>query len=231
MKKKSTKSMELRQPRRGRRPGNSNTREEILAAAKRLFAKEGYSGTTLRKIAANAKVDVGLVSHFFKSKDDLFFECIHIPIDVFDALGAAFEGPIHDLGERVVRAYLQFWENRETAEPMISLARSSFTHEESANILGDYSRSRLSSRFTVRIKGQSLLDAEIKREGAFSTLFSVALARYVFRFGHLAELNTDKVVAVMAPIIQQTLVANLPQKDNIKSRRGRKSIEIAAHKS
>jgi hypothetical protein len=59
-------------PRRGRRPGAPDTRAAILAAARELFAANGFSGTTIRAIAAAAGVDAALVHHYFGAKDDLF---------------------------------------------------------------------------------------------------------------------------------------------------------------
>ena len=50
-----------REPRTGRRPGPSSTRDEILRAARRRFAEGGYERATFRSIAADAGVDPALV--------------------------------------------------------------------------------------------------------------------------------------------------------------------------
>jgi AcrR family transcriptional regulator len=57
--------------RRGRgRPRRSEDpkQAEILQAASRAFAQGGYEGTNLRRIAADAGVDVALIAHHFGSK-------------------------------------------------------------------------------------------------------------------------------------------------------------------
>ncbi|MGQ0848378.1 MAG: helix-turn-helix domain-containing protein, partial [Actinomycetota bacterium] len=46
--------------RRGRRPGDSDTRTLILDAARRTFAREGYQRATIRTIATGAGVDPAL---------------------------------------------------------------------------------------------------------------------------------------------------------------------------
>ncbi|TCC47430.1 TetR family transcriptional regulator [Kribbella capetownensis] len=55
----------------GRRPGRPGTRDEILTAARRLFAERGYAGTTIRATAAAAAVDPSLVHHYIGTKEGL----------------------------------------------------------------------------------------------------------------------------------------------------------------
>lgn len=50
-------------------------RARIRDAALHLFAEHGVDGTTIRDIAADAGVSVGLVRHHFGSKDDLRAAC------------------------------------------------------------------------------------------------------------------------------------------------------------
>ena len=40
--------------RTGRRPGNQDTREAILAAARKAFAEKGFDGASIRAIATSA---------------------------------------------------------------------------------------------------------------------------------------------------------------------------------
>src|SRR5436309_1453926 len=49
----------------------SSSREDILRAARKLFAERGYQGATVRAIAAEAGVDAALVVHFFGTKATL----------------------------------------------------------------------------------------------------------------------------------------------------------------
>ncbi len=48
------------------------TKERILACAKAEFLEKGFSNTSLREIATNAKATTGAVYNHFKGKDDLF---------------------------------------------------------------------------------------------------------------------------------------------------------------
>jgi TetR/AcrR family acrAB operon transcriptional repressor len=49
------------------------TRQEIIAAARRVFAERGVSRTTLADIAKEAGVTRGAIYWHFKNKPDLFF--------------------------------------------------------------------------------------------------------------------------------------------------------------
>jgi AcrR family transcriptional regulator len=50
------------------------TRQKVLAAARRLFSEEGYEGATIRDIAAAAGMSTGAVFANFTDKSDLFRE-------------------------------------------------------------------------------------------------------------------------------------------------------------
>ena len=49
-----------REPKVGRRPGNQDTRGQIITAARQAFAAKGFAGASMRGIAAEAGVDAAL---------------------------------------------------------------------------------------------------------------------------------------------------------------------------
>jgi len=51
-------------------------REEILEAGLNLFIRKGYSSTKIKDIADCAGMSVGLMFHYFKSKENLYEELI-----------------------------------------------------------------------------------------------------------------------------------------------------------
>ncbi len=67
--------------RSGRRPGNPDTREAILGAARSAFAERGFDKASIRAIASAAEVDPALVHHYFGTKDQLFLAAMEAPID------------------------------------------------------------------------------------------------------------------------------------------------------
>src|SRR5882757_1219698 len=100
-------------PRRpvGRRPGPTQTRSAILAAAQVAFAEDGYAGTTIRRVAAAAGVDQALVLHYFASKDGLFAAALRADPPLRELVELTEEGDVRTLGVRLVRRYLEMWED------------------------------------------------------------------------------------------------------------------------
>jgi len=61
---------------KSRRDANAEaTRAALIQKAGLLFAKDGFSNTSLGKIAEHARVTKGAIYHHFDSKDDIFAAC------------------------------------------------------------------------------------------------------------------------------------------------------------
>src|SRR4051812_44054340 len=65
----------------GRRRDAAKTRALLLDTARRRFARDGYSSTTLRDIADEAGVNVALIGRYFESKEGLFEACLTAAVD------------------------------------------------------------------------------------------------------------------------------------------------------
>ncbi len=55
-------------------------REQILKAALKVFALRGFAATKVGDIAAEAGLSHGLVYHYFKSKEEIFFELVGLAV-------------------------------------------------------------------------------------------------------------------------------------------------------
>ncbi|MBL8554561.1 MAG: TetR family transcriptional regulator C-terminal domain-containing protein [Phenylobacterium sp.] len=76
-------------PRRGRgRPvgDREGRRTELLDAAMKVIADEGFAGMSLRKVAQRAGCTTGAVSYYFASKDEMLVAVIESRFDEFDKL-------------------------------------------------------------------------------------------------------------------------------------------------
>jgi AcrR family transcriptional regulator len=68
------------------------TRTRILDAAETLFAEHGYERTAMRDIAAQAGVEQGLISYYFRSKEALFNEALsRCVVSTLDVQGSALD--------------------------------------------------------------------------------------------------------------------------------------------
>lgn len=92
----------MSEPATSRTGAGALTKQAIARAARRLFSRQGYAGTSVRAIAAAAGTDPALVIRHFGSKERLFLETV--------AVEGRFEhvtsGPIETLGERLVLSLL-----------------------------------------------------------------------------------------------------------------------------
>jgi AcrR family transcriptional regulator len=52
------------------------TKDKLMDAAEKLFARRGYDGTSLRDITGEAGVDLALVNYYFGSKKELLAEVL-----------------------------------------------------------------------------------------------------------------------------------------------------------
>ncbi|MEQ1754073.1 MAG: helix-turn-helix domain-containing protein [Micropepsaceae bacterium] len=93
----------------------AQTRAAIVAAARELFAKHGFSATTTSEVASRAGVTVGALFHHFTDKVDLF-------IAVFDELDAEMDAHARERARTFggvkgflegFRAFLEFAQNQD----------------------------------------------------------------------------------------------------------------------
>jgi AcrR family transcriptional regulator len=185
---------------RGPRPDRGRAREQILAAARRQFAAHGYDGVSMRAIAADAEVDVALVSYYFGSKNSLFVAALQLPVNPADVIAALLAGPRDDLGERMLRRLLNVWDDPTTGAPLISVLRS-------ASSQGQLLRDFLERQILVRLTGAiDAPDAELRAAAATTQILGLVFERYVLCVEPIASAGHDELVALIGPTLQRYLV-------------------------
>ncbi|MET4060986.1 AcrR family transcriptional regulator [Arthrobacter sp. UYP6] len=189
---------------RGRRPGTQSTRKAVLDAARKRFAADGFTATTIRRIASDANVDASQVMQFFRSKDELFAAVMSIPPSVLGLFDTAFDGPDNGLGERVVRAYLQAWEGApEDSEPLMAMLRGAIVNNNASTQLADFIQSRLLDGTRGRAADDS--DTALRAGLASSMLVGLVISRRVIGVPLLSRADTAAIVRIAAPAIQEIL--------------------------
>ena len=192
---------------RGRRPGGPDTRGQILAAARESFAHRGFSGTTIRAVAAEAGVDPALVHHYFGAKDDLFLAALEIPVDPRALVPTVFEAGVDGAGERLLRLFLSVWDDPTTRLPLIALVRSSLVQGAPETLL---------QQGILRMVLQPLravlpaAEADRRVQLVASQMLGLAMTRYLLALEPLASMSADDLVAWVAPTLQRYLDGPLP---------------------
>jgi AcrR family transcriptional regulator len=184
----------------GRRPGRTETREAILAAARELFADRGYDGASLRAIARAAGVDPALVHHFFGNKEGVFVEAMRFPVDPAQLVPAILSAPRDRLGETMARTFLTIWDDEDRRAPILAMLRSAMTNENIAQMVREFVSSALFGR-AADIHGIPML----RINAAVGQMLGVALLRYVLKIEPIASAGVDELVELLAPAIQQHL--------------------------
>jgi AcrR family transcriptional regulator len=189
---------------RGRRPGTSTTRQAILDAARTRFASDGFTATTIRRVATDAKVDASLVMQFFGSKNELFAAVMSISPDSLARFSTAFDGSGDDLGERVVRAFLEAWEGSpEESEPLMAMLRAGVVNEQAGTQLRDFIQARLIDGAGASPSDRQ--DAALRAGLVSSMLVGIVVGRRLVGVPILAEADVETLVTVVAPAIQSVL--------------------------
>lgn len=176
------------------------TREQIVAAARRQFGAHGYDGATMRGIAGDAGVDVALVSYYFGSKAGVFVAALSLPVNPADVIDGLLAGPREDLGVRLVRQLLAVWDNPATGSPLIGVLRSATSHGE---MLRDFLQTQILRRLATAIDAP---DAELRAGAAATQVLGLVFARYVLRVEPLASAGHDELAELIGPTLQRYLV-------------------------
>ena len=84
-----------------RQPTPADTRAALLGAARRLFARQGYDGASVRAITKDARVNLGAVTYYFGSKHALYDAVLD---QVLSPLAARIDRAVDEEGSALDRA-------------------------------------------------------------------------------------------------------------------------------
>lgn len=199
----STPAADAPRRRRGPRAGSAHdTRAAIAAAARSEFAQRGYSGATVRSIAARAQVDPALVHHYFGTKMGLFQQVLDLAFEPVRArMPALLDGPRDHAGERIVRMFLGLYEDPDFREPVLALMRTAMTSPEVASTAASFLEEVMLPRVATLAIGP---DPQRRVVLAMTHMVGTMLGRHVIGLSQL-QLPLDELVAEIAPTVQRYL--------------------------
>ncbi|GAB2589813.1 TetR family transcriptional regulator [Paractinoplanes abujensis] len=195
--------------RSGRRPGNQDTRESILAAARTGFAEKGYDKASIRAIASDAGVDPALVHHYFGTKEKLFLAVMNAPINPAELVPQALAGPREQAGERLVRMALGVWDSP-AGTAALAVFRSALSNEWTARLLRDFVVTQVLRR-AVHEMAFDPAEADLRAALVATQIAGTIMARYVLKIEPLASADIDVLAAALGPNVQRFLTDPMPE--------------------
>lgn len=182
--------------RAARFPRSAETQARILAAARRLFARQGYEQTTIRAVAAEAEIHPSMVMRYFESKEGLFAAAAELDLAIPDLS----ETDRCEMGRLLVRHFLDHWERGDSELPVV--LRASATNA--------LARARVAKIFESQVAPAvaRLVAAERRDECAAliaSQLLGLAFTRYVLRLGPVVKLSRELLEARIGATLQSYL--------------------------
>jgi AcrR family transcriptional regulator len=174
----------------------SQRRVEIMAAAKKVFARKGFHSTTIADIAKEAGLAYGSVYWYFDSKDDLFHALMSaegeaLRAHIVAALAVANSRPDRSWEQlRVtVQAILEFFEADRAVTKLLL---------RDANALGDQFEKHLGSIFERFVDDIEKHMIEAQQRGTVISapprMLSFSLAALIGQLAH-RRLSTDDGVS------------------------------------
>jgi AcrR family transcriptional regulator len=190
---------------RGRRPGDEDTRERILASARRLFSQRGYERASMRVIARDADVDPSLIVHYFGTKQGLLEECLQLPVDPRVVLSEVSKAPPEQRGELLARALVAAWERPELQQHLMGMLRTGTSHDIARESL----QRTLHDAVQPVVAGLAIDDPARRSALVMSQIAGLAITRYFLGIPEVVALTPDEIIAAIGPTLQRYLTGPL----------------------
>ena len=177
----------------------AQTRADILSAARRRFATEGFERTTLRAIAADVGVDAALVIRYFGSKQDLFATATEFVIALPDLTGAE---PDH-IADMLLPRYFAVWEDDHS---FLALLRAAMKSRVAADTLNETLATHVAHTLAAATPDNQ------QQRIALTDAFVIGLAATRSVIGDLpvGSLSREELSRWAAPVFRQLLVGPAP---------------------
>jgi AcrR family transcriptional regulator len=200
----------------GRRPGNADTRGEIVEAAKRVFAAKGYDGASLRAVAREAEVDPALVHHYFDGKASLFVAAMALPFDPRTvqqshsaATSMSTSSSSSSSGTMVVTGFLTMWDHAEgTGSSFAACVAGMAASTSVADAMREFVAERVWSNSPVN-QGESDETTRQRRALVSSQLMGLAFTRYILRVPPVSTATPAEIAAWAGPTLDRYMVGTI----------------------
>ncbi len=187
---------------RGRRAGRPDTRAQILAVARRRFLAEGYRAVTMRQVAADAGVDLALVSYYFGSKKGLFGASVTDSANPADVIARAVRGDLATLPQRALHDLLVLWDDPVTGAPLKAMFGGIGQDPDLAGLIREMLERELIALLAARLGGA---DAELRAAAFCTQIAGIVVTRYILHLEPVASLPADEIIRIFGPALHTAL--------------------------
>lgn len=179
----------------GRARDAATTRDDLLAAARRRFAADGYDRTTIRAVAGDVGVDAALVIRYFGSKEGMFTRAAALDLGLPDLTGVR----AGDLSKVLVDRFFAVWEDDDT---FLALLRAAATSEVAAETLRGVFAAQVGPALAAVTDDRSPERAAL----VAATVLGFVMGRYVLRLPPLVDMSRDQAHAWLGPTLRHYLL-------------------------
>jgi len=195
--------------------------EQILTAAKRIFAQNGFRRTKIDQIAEKLSIGKGTIYRYFKDKKSLFLAVFEQGMASLQQKFRANVQPITDPQAKVataVRTYFEFFDNDTEFIEIQMQVRSEFKDDYRRVFLAMYRdyivRIQENLRNGIKTGVFRELDVEKTAETISATLQGVLQSFYIREFGpEIATSNPEKLTN-RTDAVTALLLKGLLKRDN-----------------
>jgi AcrR family transcriptional regulator len=193
----------MRKPGRPKGSGSSGVdkREVISNAARRSFSKLGFEKTTIRLIAAEAKVDPKLVMHYFESKERLFAETLTLPFEPNEVAKALAVVPVDSWGKVMSRLLYSKSPLGRPIETLEGVIRAAASQDGAADTLREFYKNNLIKVF----QELNLDNPSAKAVAVSSVLVGFVFTERVLNIQDLTETTKAQRRDMLSKLIQAAL--------------------------
>ncbi len=192
----------------GRPTGDTGAREAIQAAARRLFAEEGFAKTSVRAVAKSAGVDPGLVRHYFGTKEELLRAVVVLPVDPQVLVGAVAAGAPEGAGRRLATVIVGLLHDAERIALLTAIIRAAATEPEGAAIVRDIVTGQVLEPLVAAL---GVDNPQLRGSLIASQVVGFFMAHQIVGLAGLTSADDTTLVEALAGTLQRYLTGDIQE--------------------
>ena len=172
---------------------SEKTRSKIFNEAKKLFWNYGYSNVSVRQIAKAAKVDVALISRYYKSKLGLFEATLSYAFDWSDSID------IND--ENIIELFIGFLSESMDIKDQTTVVKMIIMNSSDPNVgdlVKNLTQKKMRSNILKRLKKITPLQLDLMN----AALIGISQARKTLKAPSLVALKKNEYEKVLRYLLK-----------------------------